>query len=178
MLQRYVGLFMVLWMPLVAMAVETSTLAPQNVSLKIGVIDVRTTIQKSPQLTTINTELAKTFKPREIKIVDAQAVLKAHEDKIQKDGATMADTDRNALRDKIITERANLQAMITSFQQDLDSAQNNAMQKLLSQIAMIVNDIAKQEKFDLILQGDNVPYVVDRLNITTQVLQQLSLSKK
>lgn len=152
-----------------AEAVAT-TVAP----LKIGVIDVRTVIQKSPQLNAINSQLAKSFKPRETKIVDAQAVLKGDEDKLQKNGALMNDTDRGALRDKIITERANLQAMITSFQQDLDSAQNAAMQKLLVHIAGIVNDIAKTQKFDLILQGDNVPFVVDRLNITAEVLQQLN----
>jgi outer membrane protein len=180
MLQRYLMLsLMMLVVPISALAADPvapiPTLLPtSNSTLKIGVIDVRTTIQKSPQLNAINNDLAKIFKPRELKIVDAQTSLKADEDKIQKDSATMNDTDRNVLRDKIITERANLQAMITSFQQDLDSAQNSAMQKLLSQIAMIVNDIAKQEKFDLILQGDNVPFVIDRLNITTQVLQQLS----
>lgn len=155
--------------PLVATPSVTTATA-----LKIGVIDVRTVIQKSPQLNAINTQLAKSFKPRETKIVDAQAALKADEERLQKNGATMNDTDRGALRDKIITERANLQAMITSFQQDLDSAQNSAMQKLLVQIADLVNDIAKTQKFDLILQGDNVPFVVDRLNITTEVLQRLN----
>ena len=150
--------------------VTTAAAAP----LKIGVVDVRTAIQKSSQLNAINTQLAKGFKPRETKIVDAQAALKVDEDKLQKNGASMSDTDRGALRDKIITERANLQAMITSFQQDLDSAQNSAMQKLLVQIAGIVNDIAKAQKFDVILQGDNVPFVVDRLNITNEVLDQLN----
>lgn len=174
MLLRYLAVgVMMISLPWMAVASDQPA-APTATSLKIGVIDVRTAIQKSPQLSTINSDLTKVFKPREVKIVDAQATLKADEDKLQKRGPTMNDSDRSALRDKIITERANLQAMITAFQQDLDSAQNNAMQKLLSQIAMIVNDIAKQEKYDLILQGDNVPYVVDRLNITTEVLQQLS----
>lgn len=160
--------------PAVAAPPATTTATATAAALKIGVIDVRTVIQKSPQLNAINTQLATSFKPRETKIVDSQAALKVNEDALQKNGATMNDTDRSALRDKIITERANLQAMITSFQQDLDSAQNSAMQKLLVQIAGIVNDIAKVQKFDLILQGDNVPFVVDRLNITTEVLQQLN----
>lgn len=181
MLQRYwmviVGLMMCSWS---AWAAESTPVEPvaavttMATPLKIGVIDVRTVIQKSPQLNAINSQLAKSFKPRETKIVDAQTVLKGDEDKLQKKGAVMNDADRGALRDKIITERANLQAMITSFQQDLDSAQNGAMQKLLVQIAGIVNDLAKTQKFDLILQGDNVPFVVDRLNITAEVLQQLN----
>ena len=177
-LRRYMAVSLLALLPLAALAVEPAaevpSVAPAATPLKIGVIDVRTAIQKSPQLNMINTQLAKTFKPRELKIVNFQASLKVDEEKMQKDGAAMPEAERNALRDKIITERANLQAMITSFQQDLDSAQNSAMQKLLSEVAMVVNDIAKQEHFDLILQGDNVPFVVDRLNITTEVLQVLS----
>lgn len=176
MLRRYTVVVLLALCPLIAMAVDPVPVpvAVPNEPLKIGVVDVRTTIQKSPQLNAINTELAKAFKPREMKIVDFQTGLKADEDKMQKEGSVMVEADRILLRDKIITERANLQAMITSFQQDLDSAQNSAMQKLLTQVATIVNDIAKQEHFDLILQGDNVPYVVDRLNVTTQVLQVLN----
>ncbi len=182
MLRRLLAVSVLVLSPLLAMAVEPTitpmvTAVPTSAvpsALKIGVIDVRTTIQKSPQIAEINSQLTKVFKPREVKIVNFQTSLKVDEDKLQKDGGQMTDADRNALRDKIVTERANLQAMITSFQQDLDTAQSSAMQKLLSQIAMIVNDIAKQQHFDLVLQGDNVPYVVDRLNITNQVLQALS----
>ena len=187
-LRRYLALGLLISLPFSAFALESASgQLPANVmpdviaaavaapaALKIGVIDVRTTIQKSPQLNAINTQLAKAFKPRELKIDSFQAGLKADEDEMQKNGSVMTESDRNTLRDKIITERANLQAMITSFQQDLDSAQNTAMQKLLGQVALIVNDIAKKDHFDMILQGDNVPFVVDRLNITTQVLQALA----
>lgn len=185
-LRRYLALSLCMLLPFSALTAAALEPTPSPVAatapdasippapLKIGVIDVRTTIQKSPQLNAINSQLAKAFKPRELKIVSFQTNLKADEDAMQKNGSVMSEADRNALRDKIITERANLQAMITSFQQDLDSAQNTAMQKLLGQVAAIVNDIAKTEHFDMILQGDNVPFVVDRLNITTQVLQALS----
>jgi outer membrane protein len=143
-------------------------------TLKIGVVDVRTVVQKSPQLQAINTQLTQKFKPREKNIVDAQAKFKAEQEKYNKEAQNMKPEDRAKLEHQLITDRANLQAEITAFQQDLDNEQNAAMQQLLSQIASIVNDVAKTQGYDLILQGDNVPYVSDSLNLTNLVLQKLS----
>lgn len=145
-----------------------------NKTLKIGVVDVRAVVQKSPQLQAINLQLMNKFKPREQTIVSTQTSYKAEQDQFNKDAATLTEAQRTQSEHKLISDRANLQAMITAFQQDLDNEQNGAMQKLLSQIASIVNDIAQNEHYDLILQGDSVPYVTDKLNITNTVLQRLS----
>ena len=155
-------------------AVQPASPTMMAKTLKVGVVDVRTVVQKSSQLQTINTQLTQKFKPREAAIIQAQAHYKAEEEKYNKDAQSLSDTNRTKLEHQLINDRANLQAMITAFQQDLDNEQNSAMQKLLSQIAGIVNGIAQNEHYDLILQGDNVAYVTDPLNITDEVLQKLS----
>jgi len=161
-----------------ALAADTTSspasLAASTTPLKIGVIDVRMVVQKSAQLRTINATLTRHFKPREQAIIEAQANYKAKQEKYAKTAQSLSDTERSNLEHEIINDRAGLQAMITSFQQDLDNEQNSAMQKLLSQIASIVNSIAAKEHYDLILQADNAPFVADRLNISSQVLAQLS----
>jgi len=142
--------------------------------LKIGVVDVRSVVQKSAQLQNINLQLTQKFKPREQAIVQAQARYREEEDSFNKDGPKLSEAQRTKAEHQIISDRANLQAMITAFQQDLDNEQNSAMQKLLSEIASIVNDTAKTQHYDLILQGDNVPYMTDQLNITDTVLRKLN----
>ena len=143
-------------------------------TMKIGVVDVRAVVQQSPQLHMIDSQLTQKYKPREQAIIAAQANFKTEEDRLNKDGATMAEPARTKLQQQVINDRARLQAMITSFQQDLDVEQNSDMQKLLSQIASIVNDLAKADHYDLILQGDNIPYVSDELNLTNTILRKLS----
>ena len=155
-------------------ATNTKNASSQNSVLKIGVVDVRAVVQKSSQLQMINKQLTQKFKPREQSIVQAQASYKAEEEKFNKEVSTLSEAQKTKIEHEIIANRANLQAMITAFQQDLDNEQNAAMQKLLSEIASIVNDIAKTENYDLILQGENVPYVTDKLNITDQVLKILN----
>lgn len=175
---RKLVLFALLSFVIPTFAQDATTANPTSVvmakSLKIGVVDVKTIVQKSPQLQSINTQLTQKFKPREAAIVQAQASFKAEEEKYNKSSGTMSDADRTKIEHQLITDRANLQAMITAFQQDLDNEQNSSMQKLLSQIASIVNGIGKKEHYDLILQGETVAYVTDPLDLTDEVLQKLS----
>jgi len=141
--------------------------------VKIGVIDMRVVMSKSPQVAALNAQLEKEFKPRESKIADAQRVLKADSDRLERDAAVMSDGDRAQLQDKIIADRANMQGMIAGFRQDLGAAQNKAGQEFLGKVSTVVNKIAKDGKYDLIMQGDHIPYFGPQLDITAQVLDAL-----
>jgi outer membrane protein len=148
--------------------------APATTNLKLGVIDVQQILQKSPQIAAINNQLTKEFKPRQDKIVAAQKDLQAEADKLNKNGSTMSDADRNKLQDQIIADKANVQGMAISFQRDLQQAQNKAMQDFMNQLTGVVNDVAKKNGYDLILQRAGVPYANNNLDITAQVLQELN----
>lgn len=146
--------------------------APAN-NLKVGVIDMRVVMQKSPQVAEINKSLEKEFKPREAKIVELQQKLKQETERLERDSSVMNEADRTQLQDRIIADRANLQGMVTAFRQDLSNAQNKNMQQFLDKVAGIVGKIAKDGQYDLILQGENVPYFNSRLDITTMVMDTL-----
>lgn len=161
---------------LAGLVTTTAVLAaePVTTGLKIGVVEVKQVLQKIPQMTAVNQELEKQFKPRQQKLDEAQNALKADLEKMNRDGAVMNESDKAQLQDKIINERANVQALASTFQQDLNNAQSRAMQKLLTDVAKVVNKIAQDQKYDLILQGESVPYSNKRLNITDQVIADLS----
>lgn len=153
---------------------DTASADTTTKALKIGVVDVRKIVQQSPQLQVINGQLVKKFKPREQEIVRTQAKFKAAQDQYAKEAPNLSEAERTKREHGLLTDRANLQAMITTFQQDLDSEQNGAMQKLLTEIAGLVDEMAQSEHYDVILQGDSVPYVTAQLNITDTVLKKLS----
>lgn len=151
--------------------------APAGTNLKIGVMDVNTILQKSPQIAAINNQLTKDFKPRQDKIVAAQKDLQAEVDKLNKNANVMNDADRNKLQDQIIADKANVQGMAISFQRDLQQAQSKSMQDFMAQLTTIVNDVAKKGGYDLILQRAGVPYANNSLDVTAQVLQELNNKK-
>jgi outer membrane protein len=139
--------------------------------LKIGVVDVRLVLQKSPQMAVSNSELQREFKPRETEVIDAQKTLQADAEKLNRNAASMSQDDRNKAQEKLLEERTKLQTLASSFQKDLANAQNQAMQKLLTKVGNIVSGIAKENKYDIVLQRDSVPYAKPDMDITNQVIQ-------
>lgn len=155
----------------VALLAISSVATAAEAATKIGVVDVRQILQKSPQMTALNQQLEKQFKPRQDKIAEAQKVLQADIDKLNKDGATMSPADNNQLKNKIITERADLQGMAGLFQQDLSNAQNQGMQKILAEASAVINKIGKDGDYTLIVSKDVALYAKPDLEITSQVSQ-------
>lgn len=144
-----------------------------NSGIKVGVINVQSIMQKSPMVAQLNKQLQAQFQPRQDQLVKAQNDLQAEVDKLNKNGAVMSNADRSALQDKIIADRANLQGLSQSFQQDLNSAQSQAMQQFMGKLQAAVNTVAANGKYDLILQRSGTPYVSNALDVTDQVLAQL-----
>lgn len=150
-----------------------ATVTASAAQLNVGVIDVQQIIQKSAQMKAINDQLTKQFKPRQDKIAAAQKTLQDESDQLNRNAATMNVNDRNKLQDKIISDKANFEAMVVSFRRDLATAQNQDLQIFMNKLTAAVNSIAKSQNYDLILQRSGVPFVKDSLDITDQVLKSL-----
>lgn len=142
--------------------------------IKVGVVDLQQVMQKSTQITTINNQLTKQFQPRQEKILAAQKSLQAEIDQLNRNGSTMTETERNKLQDQIVSDRANVQGMMLSFQRDVNSAQNDAMKKFMAQLNTIVSNIAKSGNFDLVLQRAGIPFAKNDLDITSQVVDGMN----
>lgn len=145
-------------------------------AIKIGVLDMQQIMQQSPQVATLNKQLQSQFQPRQQKIVAAQKSLQDEMGKLNKDSTVMSASDRSSLQDKIISDRASFQAMVQSYQQDLQSAQNQAMQKFMADLQTAVGKVAKQDKYTLIVQRAAVPYLDPSLDVTNQVINSMPKS--
>jgi len=143
-------------------------------NLKVGVVDMQQILQKAPQITTINEQLTKQFKPRQDKIVAAQKTLQDEINNLNKNGAVMNVKDRNKLQDKVIQDRSDLQGTIVTFQRDLSTAQNQSLQSFNTQLNAVVGDIAKKNMLDIVIQRASTLYAKDSLDVTKQVLDELS----
>lgn len=142
--------------------------------IKLGVLDLQQIMQKSNQIASLNKQLTNEFKPRQDKILALQKDLQAESDQLSRNSATMTESDRNKLQDKIIADRANLQGMMLSFQRDVNTAQNQAMQKFMTQLNAVVSTVANKNNFDVVLQRAGVPFVKNNLDITDQVLTEMN----
>jgi outer membrane protein len=158
---------------LVTLVASFSTSA-MAADFKIAVVDVRQALQKSPQMTSATADLDKQFKSRQQNLVDEQKDLQADTMKLNKEGAVMKNEDRIALQDKIVSKQKKVQSDMASFKQDLEAAQGQAMQKIVTKFTNVVTKIAEKNGYQLVLSRDATPYFKPEFDITSQVSQALS----
>lgn len=145
--------------------------------MKVGVIDMREILQTSTRIKQVSDSLNEKFTPAKNKIMAAQAALQKEQDKLNRETSVMSATDRNKLQEKIMADRQGLQKMQESFFEDARKEQTKAMEKTLNEVSNIVVEIAKQQKFDIVLQKETTIYARDDLNITAQVLKKFDAGK-
>jgi len=144
--------------------------APTNV----GVVDMRLVLQKSPQIQAMNDKLKTEFQAREQKVVAARDQLKKDSDNLKKNASVMSNKDREALQQKVQDESKQLTQMQLAFQQDIISAQNQEMETFVNQVKGVMDNIAKQNNLDLILDKSTTVYAANGLDITDQVIKDIS----
>jgi outer membrane protein len=152
--------------------VGTLVPAPAWAELKIGVVDYGRLVEESPQakaaLDTIRTE----FTPKQRDLQTQQASLKAKEDKLQKDGATMSQDQRANAEKDLRDSYRELQRKQSEVQDDFNARRNEEMSRLQKVLIEQVRVYAKAQNFDLVI-ADGVIYTTPTIDITPAILAQL-----
>ena len=70
-----------------------------------------------------------------------------------------------------------MQEMQAKFQKDATTAQNDTMNNILKKVEDVINKIAADQKFDLVIAKTSVPYSKKELDITDEVIKQVKNKK-
>lgn len=146
--------------------------APAWAELKIAYVNYNALMQASPEAKTASDALNAEFLPRQRELLALQQSLKAREDKLVKDGATMTD-DQRAREDKEIRDgERELQRKQTEMQDDANSRRNELLSALQKTLQEQVVAYSKTQNYDLVL-AESVIYATPAVDITPQVLAML-----
>ena len=143
-----------------------------SAEMKIAVVDYGKLMEESPQAKAVSDALKNEFTPRQRDLQAQQASVKAKEDRLQKDAATMS-SDQRARADKELRDGARDFARKQSeLQDDFNSRKNEEMSRLQRILIDEVRTYAKAQGFDLVI-ADGVIYSTPTLDITPQILSAL-----
>ena len=92
---------------------------------------------------------------------------------LDKDGATMAETERRNKERDLANLARDLQRMQREFREDVNLRKNEELSGIQERANKVIQQIAEAEKFDLILQ-DPVVYASQRIDITEKVIKALA----
>ena len=151
-------------------AVGLCAVLPASAEPKIGVVDPQRLLQESPQGKAVQESMRAEFAPRE-RTLQAQAqAIKAKQDKLQKDGATMTDDQRTRAEKELRDGARDFERARGEFQDDVTARRNEEMSKLQRTLGEEVRTYAKANNFDLVLTAEVVIFATPTYDITPAVL--------
>jgi len=140
---------------------------------KIGIVDINKVMSSSKDAASIKSELEAKYKPREQKLLGEQKAIQEEIKKLQRDDSIMTEAQKKSLQEKIMAYRKNFEAKGRSFQQEVNAAQSQAMKNLFDKVKVVVDTVAKNNKFDVVFQKDAVQYIAPGNDITAKVIAKL-----
>jgi outer membrane protein len=146
--------------------------APAWAELKIGVVDYGRLVEESPQAKAALDSIRSEFTPRQRDLQTQQTTLKAKEDKLQKDAATMTQDQRTTAEKELRDNYRDLQRKQSEVQDDFNARRNEEMSRLQKTLIEQVRTYAKAQNFDLVI-ADGVIYTTPTIDITPAILAQL-----
>ena len=143
---------------------------------KIGYVVVEKILKEAPQTAASNKKLEKEFKSRTDGLQKKVKAIQKQEKDFNKNSVTMAAADRQKAQKKIQNSKIEIQRIERELREDIDIRRREEIGKLQQKINEAIEEMAKTEKYDLILyQG--VAYASKEIDITDELIKVLSKTK-
>ncbi|HCK82304.1 MAG TPA: hypothetical protein DIC59_12680 [Candidatus Competibacteraceae bacterium] len=159
---------------MVATALSMPFLPVQAAELKIGFVSIAEILKSAPQAEAASKRLEKEFAPRQKGLVEAQKALRKQEERLSKDGAVMGDSQRRSLEGDIRNQARELKRTSDEFREDFNLRRNEELGKFQKEVLEVINGVAKEEGFDLIVNDGATLYVSSQVDVTKKVLGRLT----
>jgi outer membrane protein len=147
----------------------------QQAGLKIGFVSTERIMRDSNPAKAAQAKIEADFSRREKELQDLSQRLRAASERLDKEGAVLAEADRLRRQREISEMDRDFQRRQREFREDLNHRRNEELAGVLERANRAIKEIAEREKFDLILQ--EAVYVSPRIDITDLVVKQLNASR-
>jgi outer membrane protein len=146
---------------------------PAAAEVKMGVVNFQKLLEDAPQTKTAMAALENEFAPRRRELLTLQNDLKAKDEKLQKEGAVMAEADRAKAEKTLRDQQREFSRKAGEFQDDASTRRNEEIGKVQRYLVTEIQAYANAQGYDLVL-GDGVFFAKGPLDITAQVLAVLA----
>jgi outer membrane protein len=144
-----------------------------SAEIKMGVVNFQKLLEEAPQTKTAMQALENEFAPRRRELLTMQNDLKAKDEKLQKEGAVMAEADRAKAEKSLRDQQREFSRKAGEFQDDASTRRNEEIGKVQRYLVSEIQTYANAQGFDLVL-GDGVFFAKGPLDVTANVLAVLA----
>ncbi len=144
---------------------------------KIAVVNVARILHEIPQSKAIESQLKAEFSGRISEMQRLESEGQSLAAKLKKDESFMSADERTKLQRRLAELQADFNLKGQALQEDQRRRMGQEQNKVLNKVQEAIDGIAKAQGFDLIINGQSVVFGAEKLDISAQVIQQVSKSK-
>src|SRR5438128_8517359 len=145
----------------------------QRAGYKVGLVNSERMFREATPAKRAQQKLEKEFAGRDAEIQKLSKQVRDLQALLEKDGVTMPEAERRAKERDLANMSRDLQRMQREFREDLNLRRNEELTAVQDRANKVIQQIAIDEKFDLIIQ-DPVIYASPRIDITDRVVKALA----
>ena len=161
----------ILAIPLALVVSSALAQAPQPGGGKFGFVHTERILRDSAPAVRAQKQIEGEFQKRDQELAKVADQLKRMQDDIEKNAVTMSEGQRRNREREFGELNREFQRKQREFREDLNQRRNEELAQVVEQANRVINQIAEQEKFDLVLQ--DAVYRSPRIDITDRVIKAL-----
>ena len=139
---------------------------------RIGFVSTERIFREAAPAKVAQTKIEQEFSKREKELQDMGLRLKTMSEKLDKDGAVLADSERAKRQREVGDLDKEFQRKQREFREDLNQRRNEELAIVLERTNKVIKQIAEAEKYDIVFQ--EAVYISPRIDITDKVLKALN----
>ena len=139
--------------------------------MKIGIVDIETAIKNSNAGKSAKARFETQIKKVEASLMKEKNGLEKFKADAEKKGLLLKEGEKMNLEREFQRRLRDYQVRMRDSQEELRARERQVMNNILKQIAGVVSEVGKKEKFTLILTRNQMLYVDQGVDITQKVIE-------
>jgi len=139
---------------------------------KVAVVDLNRVVAESPQGKAAIEKLNAERVEKQRELVSQQKDLRALEERLNRDGAIMSESERADVEGRYRTLRQRIERRGAEIEEDLNARRQDELTRVQRLVLIEIRGYAKENQFDVVL-GPGVVYAAPEIDITEGVKKRL-----
>jgi outer membrane protein len=153
-------------------AISFSVLSAYAVDLKIGFVNTERVFREAAPAKRAQQKLEREFAARNAELAKTEKQGRDLQTELERENVTIPDTQRREKERQLADISRNFQRLQREIREDLNLRRNEELASVQERATRVINQIAEQEKFDLIIQ--EAVFASSRIDITDKVIKALA----
>ena len=147
---------------------------PVTADTRIGVVDLRKALFSSEDAQVFSEQLQRDFAGTEEEVRKAQQEARDLQERLQKDGAMMNESEREQLTQEFQRKAQAFAQKKQQLDQTLNSRKQTFLDEARPEVDAAVKELMEEHDLDIILPSETVVTVKPELNLTDELLEKLN----